>query len=275
VDLLGLRRGTEATEPDEAPTFWLSFADLMTGLVMVFILVLMVVLHWKKTELEQQQRLLNKQQLLLADKTKLLDSTRHRLEEVELRVKKMLGVRAELIVQLRNHFASVHEKVDVDPKTGAIRIGEAVLFDFNSDMLKPSGAKMVARVYEKLADVLFATSFPFNAHLTAISIEGHASKEKLKVETPRRIRKEYLVNLDLSQRRAKAVLAYLSNQEELNQEHLRHYAVAVGYGYSRLHNTSDPASPDNRRIEITFQLKDEDALREMRKLLNELGHKGE
>ena len=192
---------------------------------------------------------------------------RKRLAKVEVQVKAMLGVRAELINLLRKHFSTVQEKVEVDPKTGAIRIGEAVLFDWNSDVLKASGAAVVARVYEKLATVLFKTNFPYKTHLAAIYIEGHASRERLRQETPSRIRKDYLTNLELSQSRAQAVLDYLSRLSQLDQDNLRRYGVAVGYGYSRPVNRAQADSPENRRIEITFRLKDEEALEQMRALL--------
>jgi len=263
MKLLGIAPEQERRAADEPPTFWLSFADLMTGLVMVFILVLMVVLHWKGTQLEEQQ-------IQLRSQSDELEIARNRLAKVEVQVRAMLGVRAELISLLRKHFSTVQEKVEVDPKTGAIRIGEAVLFDWNSDSLKTSGAQVVARVYQKLATVLFQTDFPYKTHLAAIYIEGHASREKLKRATHERVRKDYLTNLELSQRRAQAVLDYLSGIPQLDQGNLRRYGVAVGYGYARPVNTIKPGSADNRRIEITFRLKDEEALEQMRNLLNKM-----
>ena len=261
--MLGPKQATARPLRDEAPTFWLSFADLMTGLVMVFILVLMGVLHWKGMQLERQQKQLQQQQLELR-------KARKRLARVEVQMKTMLGVRAELITLLRKRFATAKEEVTVDPKTGAIRIGEAVLFDYNSSVLKPSGAKVVANVYKKLAAVLFKSDFPYKAHLAAISIEGHASRETLRRASTRRVRKDYLNNLELSQRRAQAVLDYLSGLPVINQDSLRGYGVAVGYGYARLRNKAQPASPDNRRIEITFRLKDEEALEQMRMLMEKM-----
>jgi chemotaxis protein MotB len=221
------------------------------------------VLFWKGQQLEQQHEQLKQQQ-------KELKAARKRIGEVEKEVKKMLGVRSTLIQQLRRHFAGIKEKVQVDPKTGALRIGEAVLYDFNSNVLKKSGQAVVARVYDKLAGVLFKSGFPYNKHLASISIEGHASREALPGASAARLRRDYLTNLELSQRRAQAVLDHLSRLAAVDQIHLRRYAVAVGYGYSRPRDPANLASPVNRRIEITFRLRDEEALEQMRILLDRM-----
>lgn len=246
---------------DEEPAFWLSVSDLMTGLVMVFVLVLLAVLHWRGEQHERQQdKLRQREQQALALKK--------RLATVESRVRAALGVRASLVKELRRHFESVRERVDVDPRTGAIRIGESVLFEFNSSELKGNGKKVVSDVYGKLEKALFRSGFPYKQHLAAISIEGHASQERLRKQTPERIRADYLNNLALSQARAQAVLDFLSGVSNVRQTELRRYAVAVGYGYARPRKVNDRSSPENRRIEITFQLKDEEALEQMRKLLS-------
>ena len=225
----------------------------MTGLVMLFLLILLGVLVHKGRQLEEQR------QAAAAKEAEL--------RTVEDRVRLALGVRAELVEQLQRQFRAVQSPVEVDPKTGALRIGEAVLFGFNSAVLTPQGRSTVLAVYQTLSGVLFLGSFPYREHLSEIAIEGHASREPLPMEGEAFRRASYLANLDLSQRRAHAVLAFLAVQPSLDQATLARYGVAIGYGFGRLRDEAHPESPANRRIEITFRLRDDRSLENLRSLL--------
>ena len=54
------------------------------------------------------------------------------------------------------------------------------------------------------------------------------------------------VDKRLSERRAQSIKAYLVDNFGLTASNLR----AVGYGKSRLKNTSDPFAAENRRVEV-------------------------
>jgi outer membrane protein OmpA-like peptidoglycan-associated protein len=54
-------------------------------------------------------------------------------------------------------------------------------------------------------------------------------------------------NLSLSERRAHAVTAFLKSNFGLQATGL----VAIGYGEEQLKNTADPASGENRRVQIS------------------------
>ncbi|MBI2897155.1 MAG: OmpA family protein [Deltaproteobacteria bacterium] len=253
MHLLGPRQPSPEPEPLDPPDFWLSISDVMTGLVMLFLLILLGVLVHKGRQLEEQRQ-------AAAEKEA-------ELRKVETRVRLALGVRAELVEQLQRQFRAVQSPVEVDPRTGALRIGEAVLFGFNSAVLTPQGRSTVLAVYQTLSTVLFMGSFPFREHLSEIAIEGHASREPLALDTDPFRRASYLANLDLSQRRAHAVLAFLAEQPEIDQATLARYGVAIGYGFSRLRDDAHPESGANRRIEITFRLHDDRSLESLRDLL--------
>ena len=100
-------------------------------------------------------------------------------------------------------------------------------FETNSAVLTPESQKMLdalARVMQ--ADQLSTKSF---------AIEGHAD--------PRGGEQS---NLDLSQRRADAVVAYLSQSHSISASRLE----AVGKGQKELLNPNDPFAPENRRVTV-------------------------
>ncbi len=100
-------------------------------------------------------------------------------------------------------------------------------FETNSAVLTPESQKMLdalARVMQ--ADQLSSKSF---------AIEGHADP-----------RGGEQFNLDLSQRRAEAVVTYLSQAHSISASRLE----AVGKGQRELLNPADPFAPENRRVTV-------------------------
>lgn len=75
--------------PEEKPSFWMSYADAMAGLLFVFILVLLYTVYDYRTELQRKQG----------------------------EIDRMLGIRTEIIQALKEEF----EDLDIDEQTGAIR----------------------------------------------------------------------------------------------------------------------------------------------------------
>lgn len=99
-----------------------------------------------------------------------------------------------------------------------------VTFDFDSDVLTPQAKENLGVFAEALKSDEFATlAFAIEGHTDAVGDEAY--------------------NLDLSQRRAEAVVRYLAS---LGVDVDR--AIAKGYGKSRP-RTDDPFDPANRRVE--------------------------
>lgn len=99
-----------------------------------------------------------------------------------------------------------------------------VTFDFDSDVLTPQAKENLSVFAEALKEDEFASlTFTIEGHTDAVGDEDY--------------------NLDLSQRRADAVVRYLAS---LGVDVDR--AVARGYGKSRP-RTDDPYDPANRRVE--------------------------
>ena len=208
--------GTDAPEQE----YWLSYSDLMAGLLMVFVLMLLISLDQyggpAKVKLE-------------------LD-----------------GANASVVKELQQQFADSRD-VSVDPTTGAIRFRDAVLFREGSAVILPDGKQILREFAPKYMKVLAGN--PKNRkYLQSIAIEGHTNDNG-----------SYMYNLDLSQRRAFAVMQFLLENTDSHRGDLRRFATANGESFRR-QLCKVPVSPGkqcpsskvdkagSRRIEIRFRL---------------------
>ena len=289
--------------PDEETTYWLSYSDMMAGLLLTFVLIIsFTMLHAKmqydekqteligkeleeeraivasqKTKLDEQFEQLNAQEKALAEQGEkiaiqektlreqheLLNKLEALMSEQQQKLDDIIGVRAELVEALSREFSNSDLKVSVDETTGAITFDSSILFDYNKSLLKPSGKEFLADFLPRYADVLLSPRYRDN--ISEILIEGHTDTEG-----------SYISNLQLSQRRALAVAEYcLSDNSKILTEHqleeMRSLISATGRSYS------NPIYDDNgeidmaasRRVEFLFRLSDEEMVREMIEVLSQ------
>ncbi len=297
---------------DEETTYWLSYSDMMAGLLLTFVLVIsFTMLHAKiqfdekQTELlgkeqelivqtdeleeerqtvatqrrvlDEQAEMLNAQEEALAEQGKkiaiqektlseqheLLNKLQALMSEQQQKLDNIIGVRAELVEELKKEFANSALKVSVDPKTGAITFDSSVLFDYNKTELKDSGKKFLADFLPRYANVLLNPKY--KDYISEILIEGHTDTDG-----------DYLFNLELSQKRAYSVAEFcLDNDSDiLNQRQrdaLRELVSATGRSYSNpVYGSDGEVDKDaSRRVEFLFRLTDEEMIREMIEILNE------
>ena len=203
------------------------------------------------------------EQLRVVDLETLLNSQKDLLDLQADRIEELVGVRARIITQLRDAFVRAGLNVAVD-STGAITMDSTVFFDTDRDRLKPEGRELLARVLPIYVRTLLS---PENAEFVAeIIIEGHTDSDGT-----------YEHNLDLSQRRAQAVVAYCMDPEfewltDREKYALRTMITANGRSQSQLiydeFGYEDKAA--SRRVEIKFRLKDAEMIESMSRILAEL-----
>jgi outer membrane protein OmpA-like peptidoglycan-associated protein len=206
---------------DEAPEqeYWLSYSDLMAGLLMVFVLMLLISLD------------------------RYGGPARIKME--------LDGATAGVIDDLQQAFRDSRGVV-VDPLTGAVRFPDAVLFDEGSAVIRPEGRTILADFGPRYMRVMAGDSV--RDYLQAIAIEGHTNDNG-----------GYMYNLDLSQRRAFAVMQFLLSTAGEHEAPLRRYATANGESFRRQMclvplqpgEQCPPTQVDrsgSRRIEIRFRL---------------------
>ena len=297
---------------DEEITYWLSYSDMMAGLLLTFVLIIaFTMLHAKmqydekqtellgkeqelivqadeleeerdtvarqKTTLDEQAKMLNAQEEALAEQGEkiaiqeetlreqheLLDKLEAIMSEQQQKLDDIIGVRTELVEDLKAEFDDSDLKVSVDEKTGGITFDASILFDYNKSTLKPSGKEFLAEFLPRYADVLLSPKYKDN--ISEILIEGHTDTEG-----------DYLFNLDLSQKRAYEVAEYCLGDKsgiltDSQLEEMRTLISATGRSYS------NPVYDDqgkidmvaSRRVEFLFRLKDEEMVREMIEILSQ------
>lgn len=130
----------EHDEIDESGT-WLSIGDLMSGLLMIFALLLMVTLTQLSKQLQE-----DKESRIMIIKA-LTDAMNEQ------------GIRAE-----------------IDPVTGDVSIMDSVLFDVRDSKLKPEGDAFLERFVPVYAGVIFSAD-SIDQQITRVVIEGHTSSE--------------------------------------------------------------------------------------------------
>ena len=233
------------TLADENP-FSFSLADLMAGLLLIFVLLFSFVML----------RLEN-----------LMTERKNQLEQFDEReqIKKLL------ISRLLKELADFD--VEVDPDTGVIRIKEGILFDSNKDELKQVGKEFLRLFIPKYVGVLL-TNPDVSEHIAQVIIEGHTDDVG-----------SWDHNLELSLRRANSVAAYLFTEDfgTFNHaENLKRLLSANGRSFAQpiipsstklewkqnstqtlrtwieKYNRNEEERARNRRVEFQFRLKDWD-----------------
>ncbi|MDJ0682263.1 MAG: OmpA family protein [Xenococcaceae cyanobacterium MO_167.B52] len=230
---------------------WLSISDLMSGLLMFFALLFIIVQVQLQQEMLQAQKLRKEleQEIL---KTKKLEQ---KLEQEILKAQKLereLEAYKKIIDQLPLRIISAIEGkfgqgvVEVDPKTGDVKIGDRILFDEGSAELKPAGKQFLKRFIPIYSDVIFSDKL-FESQITRVVIEGHTSSKG-----------SDKTNMELSLRRALSVSDYIFSQQ-LNfktKQKFKQKILASGRGEIDADQSQD--KPSDRKVVFRFQFRRED-----------------
>lgn len=299
---------------DEEQTYWLSYSDMMAGLLLCFVVIIAVTMLNSKVQYDQkQEELAGKEQELiirsdelynerllvdeqgaklnaqelklteqegkLAEQAAKLDLQKQKLDEQEAlldefqgimlaqqeQLDKIIGIKTELIEDIREECEKSSLQVSIDEKTGAISMDSNILFEYNKDELKKTGKEFLGDFLPKYMHILLSPKY--RPYISEIVIEGHTDPSGT-----------YLFNLGLSQERAYSVAAYCLDEKSTflskdERETLQSFLTTSGRSYSdpilKEDGTIDDAA--SRRVEILFRLKDEEMIREMVDIMNSSG----
>jgi len=202
----------------------------------------------------KDKKLLTLLQALDNKKTKY-DDLVYKLKSEKAKIKSLTGIRLKVIAELKQ---SLGKHVQIDTKSGSLRLSSNILFDKGSAKLKESSKKELKKVFIDYIGAL-TSNRNIKSHIDRIVIEGHTDSDG-----------SYLYNLNLSQKRAYAVMNYLLTLKFTKKNHIKPLLVASGRSYlDPIYNSKHKEDKDaSRRIEIKFRLKNDDAMNEIERILD-------
>jgi len=176
------------------------------------------------------------------------------LQAQKAKIKSLTGIKLKVVAALKEALGN---NINIDKKTGSLRLASNILFGSGEDTLKPEAKVELKKAFEDYIGTLVKNK-NIRPHLDKIIIEGHTDSDG-----------SYIYNLNLSQKRALAVMEYLLTLDFTKQYNIRQLMTASGRAY--LDNITKNGVEDkeaSRRIEIKFTLKNEDAMNEIEKVLD-------
>lgn len=227
---------------EEETNYWISFSDLMAGLLIIFILLFVLTMLDNRRDSEK------------------LQGIQSELEETKQMVIELSSTRAKIITLLQEAFEKENIDIVIDINTGAIKLREGILYDVGKSEIKKEGKIFLQKFIPVYLHILLENE-EIEKELAEIIIEGHTDN----VGT-------YLYNLNLSQDRAFNVVEFiLSNEFQYNnKEKMQKYLTANGKSFANLIYVDGEIDKDNsRRVEFKFRLKEEETLLEINKRLEE------
>lgn len=292
-----MRRKVKATKAPEELTFWQSYSDMMAALLLVFVLIITFsisltkstyeekqaelearnatineyeeILRQKESEVEEQkiaivlqQETLEKQQKILEQQQGELEQQQGKLEQQQEKLDSIVGIKTEIITRLKDEFKNTEMNIIIDSSTGAISFDSSILFDVNKSDLKQAGKEFLNEFFPMYFKTLLSDEL--KEYVAEVIIEGHTDNQG-----------SYLHNLDLSQRRASAVVKYClgekSNMFDAELlETIRSLVTANGRSYYELIYTEDGEVDlqASRRVEIKFRLREDEMIQEITDILS-------
>ena len=215
-----MRFKPKTEETNEGNIFWITMTDLMTGLVLVFIVMFFytyITGHLVKVE----------EKLITENANKTLQQT----------------------LQDKNIEAVV------DTATGVVKIQDLELFELNSYELSDKGKEYLDKFTPTYIDSLFSNEY-LNENIEKIIIQGHTDSQTFVGEYSED--EQYMKNMDLSLNRAWEVANYMTktSYDKTNGDKFRKMILVEGASSSEpvlVDGKEDFAK--SRRVELKLVLK--------------------
>ncbi|MEA3434101.1 MAG: OmpA family protein [Campylobacterota bacterium] len=206
-----------------------------------------------KTIMHKDEKLLKLLNALDEKETKY-DDLIVKLQSQKAKIKSLTGIKLKVVAALKEELGS---KIAIDKQSGSLRLASNILFDRGRATLKEEAKTELKQAFEEYIGAL-VTNTKIKPHLDRIIIEGHTDSDG-----------GYLYNLNLSQKRAFAVMNFLLTLDFAREHNIKPLMIASGRAYLDAIIVDGVEDKDaSRRIEIKFRLKNEDAMHEIEKVLD-------
>jgi chemotaxis protein MotB len=218
------------------------------------VLILSNNLTKKEDELKLSDKKLKELLIALDNKQSKYEALLKELQSKRQKIKYLTGIKLRVIEELKNSFGN---SINIT-KDGAIRFSSKILFDKDSAKLKESAKKELKESFSKYISALLSNQ-AIAPNIETIVIEGHTDSDG-----------GFLYNLKLSQDRALAVMDYLLTLDIAKKYNLQKLLTASGRSYlDKIVKNGKEDKEASRRIEIKFRLKNQNALYEIERILDE------
>ena len=176
------------------------------------------------------------------------------LQKQRAKIKGLTGIRVKVITALKRELG---DKISLDSSNGSLRLSSNILFSSGSDELKDVAKDALQKSFEDYITALLSNS-AIKPHIDKIIIEGHTDSVG-----------SYMSNLKLSQNRALAVMNHILTLDIVKKYKIKTLITASGRSYMdaiKVNGKEDREA--SRRIEIKFKLKNNEAMKEIEKVLD-------
>ncbi len=220
------------------------------------VLVLSNELNEKKHSVQLKDEELLKLLNTLGEKETRYDRLVAQMQDTKEKIKNLTGIRIKVISELKKILG---KKIKIDPKNGSLRFSSNILFDKGKAVLKESSKKQLKKVFIEYVGALVGNK-DIKDHIDKIIIEGHTDSDG-----------GFLYNLELSQKRAYEVMNYLLTLNFVKKNNIKPLMIASGRSYlDPIYDKNGKENKDaSRRIEIKFSLKNQNAMKEIERILDE------
>jgi len=188
----------------EENNYWISYADMMSGLMLIFLYIAIITL-----------------------------SNIQNNSSYSSVVEDYSSIKDELYRELYNEFKYDLEKwhAKLNRKTLTISFHEPeILFERGKDYIKPLFKNILNDFYPRYVKILSKEKFKLS--ILEVRIEGHTSSE-WNYNTSSN--DAYISNMDLSQRRTSEVLKYVLSMHRIKNYHwIKNKIISVGYSSSQI-----------------------------------------
>lgn len=219
---MALRFRGQQNSGSEDNIFWVTMADLLLGLAIIFITLFVLAMTGFSQQTIQQQ-------------------------QVQMEVSQKIG----------EELQKADIDVDVDKMSGDLKISDVELFELNSYVLSPNGKKLLDKLAPIYINSIFADKELSN-QIQHIIIQGHTDSQTFAGVNSKD--EQFLRNMDLSLKRANAVAEYIfkTNYDKRYADQFRKIVVVEGKSFNEpiLNDNGTENYTKSRRVELKLKVKD-------------------
>lgn len=217
-----IKRG-KSNSGSEENIFWVTMADLLLGLAIIFITLFVLAMTGFSQQNIQQQK-----------------------------------VKMEVTEKIVEELKKQDIDVDIDKMTGNLKISDVELFELNSYVLSQNGKNLLDKLAPIYINSIFADK-KLADQIQYVIIQGHTDSQMFAGINSKD--EQFLRNMELSTKRANAVTEYIfkTNYNKSFAEDFKKLVVVEGRSYNDPILVNGKEDFDkSRRVELKLQVKDWD-----------------